>query len=471
MSKDLAFMSASEALARFKDRSLSPVELTQAVIERAYITEPSVNALCYTYFDQALETARSAEKRYMGSSDPPGPLEGICVAVKDSGHIEGQPTSAGSLLTEDTPQPQTSPINQRVLETGAIVHARSTTPEYSSAVVTWSRRWGVTRNPWNLNVTPGGSSGGAAATLAAGSSTLATGSDIGGSIRVPASCCGIVGYKPPRGRNPVDAPFNLDPYCHTGPLARSVKDTLLFQNLLSGQHRQDSTTLPSNQISAGRPSLKGMRIAISHDLGFYEVDNEVTAALSSCAEKMMELGASVEEVSLPWDEALLHAGLTHLRMIFGTSIAPSRKSDWKLMAPYARAFAEAGLNITPRQYLEALTVEGRAGEDFGRTMTGYDALICPTTAIPGVAVDFDPGNDELQVNGTDIDPMLGWVMTVPFNILSTCPVLAVPAGIGSQGVPIGMQIVGRPFDETAVFDIGLAFEASIGQFAVPPFDD
>ena len=185
-------------------------------------------------FSQAHEAAKNAELSYLGKGEPPRPLEGLCVAVKDSGHIKGQPTSAGSLLSDDTPQSQTSPINQRVLDAGAIVHARSTTPEYSSAVVTWSRRWGVTRNPWNLDITPGGSSGGAAATLAAGSSTLATGSDIGGSIRVPASCCGVVGYKPPRGRNPVDPPFNLDPYCHTGPLGHTVSDVMMFQNLLSG---------------------------------------------------------------------------------------------------------------------------------------------------------------------------------------------------------------------------------------------
>ncbi|MEM8649465.1 MAG: amidase, partial [Pseudomonadota bacterium] len=204
MSDDLVFMSACEAITRFRDRSLSPVELTEAIIARADATEPLVNAFSYTYFDQARAAAKIAELSYLGKGEPPRPLEGLCVAVKDSGHIKGQPTSAGSLLSDDTPQSQTSPINQRVLDAGAIVHARSTTPEYSSAVVTWSRRWGITRNPWNPDITPGGSSGGAAATLAAGSSTLATGSDIGGSIRVPASCCGVVGYKPPRGRNPVD---------------------------------------------------------------------------------------------------------------------------------------------------------------------------------------------------------------------------------------------------------------------------
>ncbi len=170
-------------------------------------------------------------------SQPLHPLDGICIAVKDSDHVAGQPTSGGSLLWEDVPQPVTSPIDQRVLEAGGIVHARSAAPEYSCAAVTWPKRWGIPRNPWNPDMTPGGSSGIACAALAAGSTTLATGSDIAGSIRIPAACFGVVGYKPPRGRNPVDAPFNLDGYCHIGPVARTVADTLLFQNLLPAHIR------------------------------------------------------------------------------------------------------------------------------------------------------------------------------------------------------------------------------------------
>ncbi|MEX0304910.1 MAG: amidase family protein, partial [Leisingera sp.] len=222
MTDSIAYLSATEALTLFKDHALSPVELARAVIARAEETEPAINALSYRYFEQALEQAKRAEKAYLGRGARPRALEGLCIAVKDSGHIAGLPTSAGSLLTSDVPQPAASPVNSRILQAGGIVHARSTTPEFSCATVTHSRRWGVTRNPWNTAMTPGGSSGGAAAALAAGSATLASGSDIAGSIRIPASCCGVAGYKPPRGRNPVDAPFNLDPYCHTGPMARTA---------------------------------------------------------------------------------------------------------------------------------------------------------------------------------------------------------------------------------------------------------
>ncbi len=466
---DLAYLSASEALARFRDRSLSPLELTQAVIERAEVTEPAVNALTYQYFDEALQASKAAETRYLGHGDVPRPLEGLCVAIKDSGHIAGKPTSAGSLLSDDAPQAATSPINQRVLDAGGIAHARSATPEYSCAVVTWSKKWGVTRNPWNLAMTPGGSSGGAGATLAAGSATLATGSDIGGSIRVPAACCGVVGYKPPRGRTPVDPPFNFDSYCHTGPMARSVEDALLFQNVLSGPHSADPNMLPPYRINRPiDPSVRGMRVAVSRDLGFFAVDPEVVRTLERTAHIFRDLGAAVEEVDLPWTSDVLEAALTHLRFIFGTSIVPENEQDWDLMTAYVQDFARAGLGVTPKDYYAALTVAGEAGRSFGATMDGYDLLLCPVTGVPAVPADFDPSSETLEIAGQAVDPMLGWVLTTPFNMLSSHPVLSVPAGRSASGVPIGVQIVGRPYDDETVFEAGLAFEAARGPWFTDP---
>lgn len=457
---ELADLSATEALAMFRDRRLSPVELTQAVIDRAQKTEPTVNAFTYTYFEAALEAAQEAESKYMGKGQTPRPLEGICVAVKDSGHIAGLPTSSGSLFPDGAPQPATSPINERILQSGAIVHARSATPEYSCAAVTHSRKWGVTRNPWNPKMTPGGSTGGGAAALAAGSAMLASGSDIGGSIRIPAACCGVVGYKPPRGRNPVDAPFNLDPFCHTGPLARSVEDVRLFQNQLCGPHPADPYTLPRYHLEHDASGLRGVRIALSLDLGFFEVDPEIRAATMAAADLFRDLGAVVEEISLPWDWTAIEAALIHLRALFGASIVPERPEDWDLMTPYARAFAEAGLQVTPLDHYRALTIMGEVGKGFGAAMQGHDLLICPTTAIPAVDADFDHSTDALSINGREVEPMLGWVLTAPFNILGSCPVLSVPMGLAANGVPLGLQIVGHGFADQMVFRAGYAFEAA-----------
>lgn len=459
---DLAWLSASDALDLFGARDLSPVDLAKAVIARAEATDPGIKAFTYCDFEAALAAARRAETRYMGKGDAPRALEGLCIAVKDSGDVAGQPTSAGSLLSDDVPKTVTSPLNQRVLDAGGIVHARSATPEYSCASVTWSKRRGVTRNPWNLAVTPGGSSGGAAAALAAGSATLATGSDIAGSIRIPASCCGVVGYKPPRGRNPVDPPFNLDFCCHTGPMARTVADAMLFQNVLCGPHPGDPTLLPRHDIVARTGSLAGLRVALSLDLGFHEVTPEVIAATRSAARLFRDLGARVEDIALPWDAGLIEAAMTHLRMIFGASIAPEFFEDREKMTDYARDFAEAGLKVSPRDYFAALTRIGEAGVEFGHAMRGYDLLICPTTALPALPADFDPAHDPLQINGRAVDPMLGWALTVPFNLLGTHPVLSLPSGRSEDGVPIGLQIVGRPFDDNTVFRAALAFETARG---------
>ena len=467
MTDDLTTLTAKQAITHFQNRELSPVEVTDAIIKKAEASQNDINAFTYTYFDEARAEAKLAEARYMGQGELPRPLEGLCVAIKDSGHIAGKPTSAGSLTSSDAPQDTTSPINQRVLEAGGIVHARSATPEFSCALFTHSRRWGVTRNPYNKEFSPGGSSGGAAAALADNATLLATGSDIAGSIRLPASCCGVVGYKPPKGRTPVDVPFNLDFYCHTGPLAKTVGDAILFQNVLCGPHPQDVTTLsPKKVIAEDQPSIEGLKIALSINLGFYDVDPEVEENTRLAAERLRDAGAEVEEISLDWDERIERAVEDHLIHIFASSIAPAL-SHADLMTDYARAFAEQSVNTDAHSFLRALNTAGEAGSTFSRAMEGFDALICPTTALPGIPAEFDPLNDQIIINGHTKSSFLGWAMTPPFNMLSSHPVLSVPSGQASNNVPTGLQIVGRPFDDDMVFRIGLALEAATPKLIKP----
>ena len=249
---DLCYMPAHEALRRFKDRSLSPVEVMQAVIMRAEAVEPTINAFTYIYYEEAMAKARAAEEKYGKTDGRPGALEGLPVGIKDESYIEGLPTSNASLTMKDFVPEYTSPVNQRILDAGGIVHARTATPEFSCAGYTNSRMWGVTRNPWNPQFTPRGSSGGSAASLAAGTSLLCTGSDIGGSIRIPASTAGLTGFKPPYGRNPDDGPLNLDFYCHTGPLARNVKDCIALQNVMCGPPSPRHRHHPAQESPADR---------------------------------------------------------------------------------------------------------------------------------------------------------------------------------------------------------------------------
>ena len=202
MPDDLCYLSATEALAAFKARKLSPVELLQAVIARADAVDPKINAFPMKLYDRALGEARKAEARYMKTDGRTRALEGVPMAIKDETTIKGWRTTFGSVVFKDNIDTYTAPAAERIIKAGAVIHARSAAPEFSCAPYTHSRQWGITRNPWNLDYSPGGSSGGAGASLAAGSTTLANGSDIGGSIRIPASMCGVVGFKPPYGRNP-----------------------------------------------------------------------------------------------------------------------------------------------------------------------------------------------------------------------------------------------------------------------------
>jgi amidase len=463
---DLCYMSATEALALFRARKLSPVELMKAVIARAEVVNKKVNAFTFTYFDEALAAARKSEAKYAKTGARLGALEGLPVAVKDESWIKGKPTSYGSLIYgKDNVAETTSPNNERILKAGGIVHARTATPEFSCSSVTHTRLWGVTRNPWNLKFTPGGSSGGTAASLASGTAAIATGSDIGGSIRIPASCSGVVGYKPPYGRNPDDPPFNLDPYCHTGPLARNVADTILLQNVMCGPSPTDIASLrPKLRLPTQYKPIKGWRIAYSIDLGFFNVDKEVVANTKAALDVFRSLGATVEEVDLGWTIDALKAGVDHLNHLFGNQMAAYARKHRKIMTPYAVDFAKHGSKSTSADFLRSMDVATKMYATLGPVLEKYDVLICPTTALPAVRADFDPTLHEVRINGKKLEvwPIIGWCMTTPFNTMSRCPVLSIPSGRAGNGVPTGIQIVGRTYCDADVFRAGMAFENAVG---------
>ena len=307
MSDDLPYLSANEAIKNFREKILSPVELMQAIISRGELVEPHINAFTDTYFESALEQARAAEVRY--SKGTQRPLEGIPLAVKDEFRLKGTRRTSSSLVYKDRVDDESDVIIERLLDAGAIVHAKTTTPEFCLLGSCHSRLWGVTRNPWNLDITPGGSSGGSGAALAAGSTTIATGTDIGGSIRIPSALCGVVGYKPPYGRNPEIPLFNLDFYSHSGPMARGVSDIATMQNIISGPHNQDIASLRERvTIDTSIPTdLKYWKVAYSMDLGFMEVDECVRQNTLQALELFKSLGASIEEVSLDWNESIIKA--------------------------------------------------------------------------------------------------------------------------------------------------------------------
>jgi len=465
---ELHYISASDALRRFRDRSLSPVELMTAIIARCEQVDPKVNALPMRYFDEAPEQARRAEKRYGSGKGAPRALEGIPIAIKDETPLKGRRTTQGSILLKDQIDESTNPSAERILRAGAIVHARSATPEFCCAGFTWSRLWGVTRLPWNLEYSPGGSSGGAGAALAAGTTTLANGSDIAGSIRIPASACGVVGYKPPYGRNPDSGPFNLDWYNHVGPLARTVADCALLQNVMSGPHPRDIATVrPKVRIPSDFKDIKGWQVALSIDLDVFEVDREVEKNTREAARALQEAGARVEEVQLGWSQAIKRNLWTHLGVIMGPYIRRYFEQAPDLVSDYVREFVQRTSSIGTDDLLASLVLEGEMYEKLGNLFRRFRLLICPTLAVPSVPAEHNVRNSGFTINGKPVDANLDWCLTYPFNMMSRCPVLSVPSGFAPGNLPTGLQIVGRPFDDAAVFRAGAALERARPWFDSP----
>lgn len=459
---DICYLPATEILDRFRDKSLSPVDVLNAYIERSVQLKPVVNAHSHEFFDQALDQAKKAEQKYLNGKRT-RKLEGLPVAIKDETLLKGMPCSNGSLPLKDYIADTTSIENQRLLNAGAIIHARTTTPEFSCAGYTHSRLWGVTRNPWNPEFTPGGSSGGAAASLASGMTSLATGSDIAGSIRIPASACGLVGFKPPYGRNATELPFNLDTYCHTGPLARNVSDTILLQNVVSGPHSQDIASIkPKLTLPTQYPDIRGWKIAFSMDLGLFEIDPEVRRNTLETIEILRSLGAIVDEVELNWPKDVIQSGIDSLDHFFGVSIDSFVKEHGDLMTDYAREFAGRVAQSSAEKYFHSIEVAGEMYNQFGPLLDRYNLFICPTNAVAAVNAEHDQSRDTIQINGKTVDPFIGWVLTLPFNMMSRCPVISLPSGRTSQNVPTGVQLVGATYQDKDVFRAAMAIENARG---------
>jgi len=463
--EDLCYLSATEALKLFKSRKLSPRELTAALIARTEGVNPKVNCFADRYFDEAMDQARAAEARYMKRGARTLPLEGIPLAVKDAQRVAGKRTTHGSLIFKDTVDTHSDPMIERLQEAGAIVFARTTTPEFCLSGITASRIWGITRNPWNTDWGPGGSSGGSGAALAAGLTTIATGTDIGGSIRIPSAACGVVGFKPPHGRNPDGAPANFDRFNHCGPMTRSLADAALMQNITSGPHPLDHDSIRARvKLPLAPAAIKGMKIAYSVDFGYVEVDRDVRQNMLQALDVLRRLGARVEEVDLGWSEEVDRDCLHWYNcMNFGRQTIWYQRDHADLMTDYALKFAEAAKRNTAMDDVHRPWQRAHLMyQTLGPVLAKHDVFICPTNNAPAVKADHDPWDPDFRINGKTVDPEFGWVMTHQFNMLHNCPVLALPSGHAASGVPTGIQIVGRSWDDARVFKAGLAYEKALG---------
>lgn len=453
----LNYLTATECLALFRSGELSPLDVLDAQLAQIEQHDPAINAFTETFVDEARSRARAAEERYRTSTARP--LEGITIAAKEKHYMQGKLVTEGSRAWDGFVPTENAPIIDRVIDAGAIIHGRTCTPEFSIAAFTHSDKWGITRNPWNLEFSPGGSSGGSGAALAAGMTTLATASDIGGSTRGPAAFTGTVGFKAPYGRIPGIGPMSLDFYRGDGPLGRSIDDVALLTNVMSGRDPRDHVSLgEQSTIPMHHADIAGMRIALSIDLGGFVVDAEIEHNTRELARRLERAGAIVTEVTPTWTpDDMIAAAVPHFAQMMGTMVRQT-VSDEDLLSDYARDFlAQTESALARSAMFDAARREYAMQQELARILSGHDALICPTTA----AVGFPAGDsltDGIQINGALVSGLAG-TMTIPFNISNRCPVLAVPSGHARNGMPTGVQIVGHTYDDASVFRVGKAIEA------------
>ena len=448
--------SATELMALYAARQASPVEATQAVLDRIAEFNPLLKAFCHVAADDALAAARLSESRWH-RSEPCGPLDGVPVSIKDLILARGWPTLRGS-RTVDRQQPWDvdAPVTARLREAGAVLLGKTSTPEFGCKGETNSPLTGITRNPWDPRKTPGGSSGGTAAAVAAGMGPLSVGTDGAGSVRIPAAFSGNFGLKPSFGRVPAHPLSPFGSVAHLGPHSLSVRDAALMMNVLKRPDARDWTSLPYDPADYREgldDGVKGLRIAYSPTLGYATgIDPEVAAAVDAAVRELEALGAQVEAVDPGFADPLdITTGLWFVgAWTVWNGLTPEQQA---VVDPDFRAEAELGRAYSALDIQRLHLRRGELGSQLRQFMQRFDLLVTPSVAIP--AFDARPAGH------TPMEPraMLGWTpFSYPFN-LSQQPACSIPCGLTRAGLPIGLQIVGPMFGDALVLRAARAYES------------
>ena len=459
---DLCFTSAVELAELIRRRVLSPVEVTRAVLERIDRLNTRLGAYVMVHAERALGEARAAERAVM-AGEPLGPLHGVPVSIKDNLWSAGDRTTFGSRLFAEFVAPEDAPSVAGLRAAGAIFVGRTNLPEFAWRGSTDNPLFGESRNPWDLTRTPGGSTGGGAAAVAAGLGPLALGSDGAGSIRIPASFCGLVGLKPTFGRVPMyPAAGGNELVAHVCPLARTVRDVALMMNAIARHDRRDPFALPDdgldylaacNEPFAGARGSAPDRIAWSANLGFAPVEPETREIAEAAARAFSEVGLTVEEASPDLGDPSFI-----LQTLYGGAQAgahaarsPEQKAQ---MDPELVAYAEASASLSAVEYLRAVAARQALVDALRRFFERYDLLLTPTVCQPAFPLGLVGPR---EVAGREVTH-LGWTLCYPFNY-SGQPAVSVPAGWTASGLPVGLQIVGRRLEDALVLRAAAAFEA------------
>jgi len=461
-------MTAAELSALFSDCDLSPVDVAEACLGRIEALDSEINAFCFVDREAVLRMAQASEGRWT-EGEPLSPLDGVPVAIKDILLTKGWPTRRGSLTVDPNgPWTEDAPCVARLREAGAVLIGKTTTPEFGWKGSTDSPLTGITRNPWNRAKTPGGSSGGSSAALVARFTPLAMGTDGGGSIRIPASLSGVYGIKPSFGRVPA---YPLSPFgtvAHLGPMSRTVRDSAMFLNAIAKPDARDWHSLAydgTDYTARLGESMKGKRIAYSPRLGYVEkVLPEVETLVAAAAKRFEEMGAHVEQVDPGLDDpgeifqTLWWAGAGFLL----GDLPPEKKAQ---LDPGLRRMAEEGKAISLKKYLDAHAARGVYSSKMRQFMERFDFLLTPAVATTA----FNVG--QLSPLGDDGKAWMAWTpFSFPFN-LTQQPAASINCGFSSDGLPVGLQIVGRMFDDAGVLAASAAYETahSLHEKAPPGF--
>ena len=458
---------ANEIHARLKSGEISPVDCLDALEARIAAVDSKVNALPTLCFDRARAHARELMKKPISER---GLLAGLPVPIKDLSDVAGVRSTQGSPIFANR-VPATSDIMVTHLEkNGAIVYAMSNTPEFGAGANTFNEIFGPTLNPWNTSRSAAGSSGGAAVALATGTAWLAQGSDLGGSLRNPASFCGVVGMRPSPGRvaasvhNKIDSTLGVE-----GPMARNVEDLALLFDAMVGEEPADPISLPSDGTSflkTARSGWKPRRVAISRDLGITPVDPEVAEIVLKAARRFEEMGVIVEEAHPDLQEALECAQVLRA-LSYAVGMRSLLENHRDQLKPEVIWNIEKGLALTGAEIARA---EVQRGAMFQRTLEffeTYDLLLCPTTIVPPFPVEQ---RYVTECNGTKFETYVDWLAIVSAITNVCCPAISIPAGFTRENLPVGIQIIAGPRGEARLLASARLLEAMLGLAALVPID-
>ncbi len=459
MSADVYYADATELAEKIRTKALSPVEVVRAHLERIETVNPKINAVV-TLADDAMEQAQKATNA-VASGASLGPLHGVPFTAKDCFDSQGVRTTRGSLIFADLVPAIDATAVRRLKEAGGILLGKTNLPEFALRAETFNKVFDRTLNPWNLERTTGGSSGGETAAIAAGLSPLGIGTDLGGSNRLPSHYCGIVGFKPTHGRIPLTGswPELMCRHMHVGPICRTVRDAALALAVLAGPDNQDPYAVSAPMPLPGelRGDLNGLRVGFFQEGPFAPVDQEIQEVVAQAATTLGEMGCAVEPVEFDWKDRLAIAVCMDMVVAEGEH--------------YLRPFVQGredeltesiqGLLGLPLPALEDFLVSmdkrDLLAQDVGQFFANHDLLLCPTA--PNTAHGHEA--EELVIDGREAASGPGHAANITATFgLTGSPALSVPFGTSREGLPIGVQVVAHHFDEATLFRAATALEAA-----------